>query len=429
MHDYLTGQKKFPGKLNKEGIGEHFDATNPKLDYSKDEHRQMASDAVVHDIMHSLAGTTTGKPSSAYGWYDRTVRKTMAKIGQIAPKILTDPDHAMAFKLALAITSQGQDVFPNAESAWHIYQHWLKKGEMPTDRKVFGGGLKADQMEQNLAKVNDLWEKHGTEGLHKILMTRMTSKKLKEEYGLDSGEKANYEVNGAMGLGPNIGAFFSNLNGDFSPTTIDLWFSRNMNLMAGNMFGFSDSATRKDRVEKGKVVKSHLSQLKDVLDSGMVSDLHPERAAKMREDSTDRPTARALAPEIYDWARERHKVYQKSEGYEGATYHEDLKTPENVTGKKLDEGTTLLSDDPRTTTERDHWRDIMARADQQLKGSKIHLTNADKQALLWFDIKDLFKMGGSLQRPKADYLDAAHRLVRKVRSGELPGLQEMKEAA
>jgi hypothetical protein len=434
MHAYLTGQKSFPGKLNKEGIGEHFDATNPKLDYSKEEHRQKAADAVVHDIMHSLAGTTTGKPSTAYGWYDRTVRKAMAKVGQIAPKILTDPDHALAYKLGLAITSQGQDVFPNAESAWHIYQHWLKNGEMPTDRKVFGGGTKAEAMEANLTKVNDLWKKHGPEGLQKILMSRMTSRDLKANYGLDSGEKADHVVNGAMGLGPKIGAFFSNLNGDFSPTTIDLWFSRNMNLMAGNMFGFSDKATRQDRTEKGEVVKSHLSELKDLLDSGKLTSVPPKQAAKMArelgalqkvpEGKLDRPTAKALAPGIYDWARDQHRTYQKSYGASQRSYHPDFKTPENVAAKKLDEGVTGLSDDPRTASERDQWRDIMARSDSQLKGAKVHLTNADKQALLWFDIKDLFKMGGSQQKAKADYLDAAHRLVRKVRSGELPGMPE-----
>jgi hypothetical protein len=444
MHAYLTGQKKFPGKLNKEQIGEHFDATNPKLDYSKEEHRQKAADAIVHDIMHSLAGTTTGRPSTAYGWYDRTVRKTMAKIGEIAPEILTDPDHALAFKLALAITSQGQDVFPNAESAWHIYQHWLKHDEMPTDRKVFGGGIKAEAMEQNLAKVNDLWKEHGTEGLHKILMSRMTSRELREKYGLDSGEKADHVVNGAMGLGAKIGAFFSNLNGDFDPTTIDLWFSRNMNLMAGNMFGFSDKAMRQDRMEKGEVVKSHLSELRDLLQSGMISNIPQERADKMAQElaalqahpegKLDRPTAKALAPEIYNWAREQHRTYQRSyggkaEGEQKGSYHKDFKTRDNLVAKKLDEATTGLSDDPRTTTERDHWRDIMARADKSLKSAKVHLTNADKQALLWFNIKDLFKMAGSPQRPKADYLDAAHRLVRKVKSGELPGLAQSKQPA
>jgi hypothetical protein len=43
---------------------------------------------------------------------------------------------------------------------------------------------------------------------------------------------------------------------------------------------------------------------------------------------------------------------------------------------------------------------------------------------LWFVEKDLFRQGGSNSKVNADYLDAAYRLVRKVKSGELPGLEE-----
>src|SRR5215469_6213008 len=270
MHAHLTGARTFPGKLKNEQIGEYYDANNPKLDYENEDHREHVSNAVVHDIMHSLAGTTTGgKPSHAYGWYNRTIKKSLKKASEIAPKILTDPTHELAFKLAWAITSQGQDVFPNTESTWAAYRHFVKTGRLPESRDVFGGGLKADQMEENFAKVNKLWhgdEKTpglGHEKLLKMLMKRMTVGQLKKNYpGLDvGGELAHHTVNGAMMLGAKIGAFFSNLNGDFEPTTMDLWFSRNMNLMAGNMFKFSDEAARVDRMEKGELVKSHLSQL------------------------------------------------------------------------------------------------------------------------------------------------------------------------
>jgi hypothetical protein len=43
---------------------------------------------------------------------------------------------------------------------------------------------------------------------------------------------------------------------------------------------------------------------------------------------------------------------------------------------------------------------------------------------LWFVEKDLFRQGGSNSKVNADYLDAAYRLVRKVKSGELPGLEQ-----
>jgi len=65
----------------------------------------------------------------------------------------------------------------------------------------------------------------------------------------------------------------------------------------------------------------------------------------------------------------------------------------------------------------------MARVDTQLRDAGVKLTNADKQALLWFVEKDLFRQAGSNSKVNADYLDAAHRLVRKVKSGQLPGLE------
>jgi hypothetical protein len=392
--------------------------------------------------MHALAGTFTGgKPSHAFGWYNRTIRKSLKKAAEIAPKILTDPAHALAFKLARAITSQGQDVFPNTESTWAAYRHFVKTGKLPESREIFVGGLKAEQMEDNFKKINKFWHGDetragmGHEKLLKMLMKRTTVGELKEKYpGVDvGGELAHHVVNGAMMLGPKIGAFFSNLNGDFRPTTMDLWFSRNMNLMTGNMFNFSDDATRVDRIEKGELVKSHLSQLRDALNSGMLTNVDEDQAKKMSDElgalmqvpegKLDRPTARALAPAIYDWARERHKLYQRSPGVEGS-YDESFKTPENLTAKKLDEGSSKLSDAPRNGTERDWWRDIMSRANDKLKALKVRLTNADKQALLWFVIKDLFKMAGSPQRPKADYLDATYALVHKVKRGLLPGLEE-----
>src|SRR4029077_5231949 len=253
-------------------IGEHFDADNPKLDFEKEEHREHAAGGIVHDIMHALAGTKTGKPSTAWGWYDRAVRKTLAKISQIAPKILSDPENGLAFKLGTAITSQGQDVFPNAVSGWHVYRHWLqnggKAGGLPTDAKVFGGGPKADATVQNFATVNTLSKTLGTEGLQKLLTTKKTVRQLRDDYGLEIDEPLNTKVYGAMVLGPKIGAFFSNLHGNFDPTTIDMWFSRTLNRLAGNMSGFSDKAMRQDRMEKGKLVKSHLNELGDLLNSG-----------------------------------------------------------------------------------------------------------------------------------------------------------------
>ena len=169
-HHYINGHADLPDWITtKEHIGKHFDEVNPKLDYAKDEHRQRAADALTHDVLHGLS-----KNSSAYDWYDDTVDKSLNHIGQVAPKILTHKDHEMAFKLATAITSQGQDVFPNFESGYHGYRHWHKTGKLPEDPAIFGGGTKAQAMVANFKKVNRLWKELGPDGLREVLEKQMT---------------------------------------------------------------------------------------------------------------------------------------------------------------------------------------------------------------------------------------------------------------
>jgi hypothetical protein len=54
----------------------------------------------------------------------------------------------------------------------------------------------------------------------------------------------------------------------------------------------------------------------------------------------------------------------------------------------------------------------------------VYSSPSSARSSFWFVEKDLFKLAGSNSRVNADYLDAAHRLVRKVKSGELPGLED-----
>jgi hypothetical protein len=437
IYDYKLGHKKFPSEtMTKRDIGEFFDAIHSTLDYNKGAHREIAADALTHDILHSLAGTLTGKPSEAYGWYDNTVRKTINKTAEILPKIKTDPLHELAFKIGLAATSQGQDVFPNAESAYHVYKYWEKHGEFPTERKFFGGGTKAEQMEENFAKINKLWDTHGPEKLREILETPISVKALKAKYGLDvGGEEVGHTVRGAMGMGPKIGSFLSNLLGHFDSTTMDLWFSRNLNMIGGNMFGFSEKPMKVGTTD----YRAQLEDLKDLISSGDMKAATPEQQTTIlkeigkleaaKEGRLTRPRALKLAPELHNWAQRATKIYQKSYGQGKETppelrrsWHPDFDTPENGLAKRMHENVNELSDAPRNASERKNWRKIMARVNEKLADHGIHLDNADKQALGWFDIKDLFKLAGSNSKRNADYLDAAFQLVRRHKNGELPDL-------
>lgn len=80
-----------------------------------------------------------------------TVDKALDKVAEIAPEIKTDREHAMAFKLPTAISSQGQDVFPNFETGYKIYRYWREHGQFPTTATnkeftdLYGEGSKADK--------------------------------------------------------------------------------------------------------------------------------------------------------------------------------------------------------------------------------------------------------------------------------------------
>jgi hypothetical protein len=436
VHHYLPGgTQSLPEGADNEEVAKHFEARNPRLDYSKDTDRKKAALAMTHDIMRNLAAN----PKS-YGWYDSTVDKAMNKIAEVAPEIKSDPAHAMALRLAMAVTSQGQKVVPNFESAYKIYRYWKQTGKFPVMdpdewKDQFGGGTKRDAMIKNFEKLNELWDKHKLGGWSEILKTPITVGELKREHDLTvSGEAADHTLPGAAFMGPKIGIFYSNLNKIFHHTTMDLWFSRTLNRLAGNMFKFSPSALTKGGGEAGgeedeeepdeKSQQSQLDRLEAVMKStglsGVSKEDHKAIAGEMdklrnAKDLT-RLQAMKLAPTLTRYVDERHRFYMKGEGYEGS-YPKALGNEENRSAKNIDLNFHGLSDAPRTSTERKQWRAVMDQVDKNLKGAGLNVNAADKQALLWYLEQGLFQ--GPNAKSSMDYLDAAHILTRKVKNGEI----------
>jgi len=422
-HHYINKHAVFPEWVKtKETIGKHFDAVNPKLNYAKDAHRQQAADVLTHDVMRGLS-----KNSSAHGWYDRTVDKTLHKMSEVAPEILKNPEDELAFKLAVAICSQNQEVHPNFESGYLAYRYWKQNGQMPTEASVFGGGTKSPAMVGNFNKINELWREHGADGLRKILEHPITIRDLKEKYGIKvGGESPDYVVEGAALLGPKIGSFFNNLNKRFHTTTFDMWASRNLNRLSGSMLKFSPGALLNDTVGKKGPRYSQLTKLQQLLESGEIAG--PEAETMRREianlrslKTVDREKILQVAPTIAAWADREHKRYAKGVGYT-RSYPKELKSAATSLAKNIDLNLTELADAPRGPVQRKQWRDIFARVKDNLAKAGIETNQANLQAILWFAEQQLFQLSGSRKKANADYLDAAHRVVRKIKSGELPGL-------
>jgi hypothetical protein len=425
-HHFLDKHEEFPENVEKnEHVGEFFNARNEKLDYNKAEDRSTAANALLHDVMHSLS-----RNSNAVGWYSETVRKAFDKFSEIAPELKTDRASNLAFRLALAITSQGQNVFDNADSAWKVYQYWRQRGKFPTEnaKEVFGGGIKSPQMEFNFAKANRLWKEHGSaEKFEDWLNQTIRHSKLQKDYKMKIGSTlAEADVPMSAVFGPKIGVFFQNLSGNEEPVTMDVWFSRTMNRLAANMFGFSSSAMREDRGED----KAHLTTLRELLDSGQITGVGEKDQAKMRKEisrlmaakNLDRDRAMKLAPTIRNWAEQQHGHFAETiTGAEGKTrgYHPDRKTAENQNAKNIDENFKALQADPRNGTERANWIKVMDEVREKMQKAGINMTNADRQAMLWYLEQRLFQGVTGARETSYDYLDAAHDLVRKVKEGSL----------
>jgi hypothetical protein len=146
--------------------------------------------------------------------------------------------------------------------------------------------------------------------------------------------------------------------------------------------------------------------------------------AKLRSYKTmTRDRVLAQAPTIADWADSEHRRYAISKGYE-RSYAPELKSDSTGLAKNMDLNLTDLSDAPKGPVQRGQWRDIYNRLKSNLSNAGIDMSHANNQAVLWYIEQALFRLGGSRNRASFDYLDAAHRLVRKVKTGKLPALEE-----
>ncbi len=76
-------------------------------------------DMAYRDAVYALQDN-----ANAVGWYDDNVGETMAMLALIHPEVTTDPTADMAFKWALALTSNGLKVDKNFELAEETYSHY-----------------------------------------------------------------------------------------------------------------------------------------------------------------------------------------------------------------------------------------------------------------------------------------------------------------
>ena len=373
-----------------------------ETDTSKD---GLISDALALEAIAALR--TSGNASD---WYSKSVQEALRIASRLHPEIATDPDAKFLFLSALSVTSQNTAVMDNARYADEVYSIYKQTGRFPED---YGKGKFAQSMRDNFAVLNGLIESRGTDGTREFFDQQFTVKQLEEAgFSPPSGENKNTLVYGSYLLGPKIGqGFYQNLNGNFTPVTIDMWFMRTMGRMTGRLIGKPDIVEKQtDRLIEGlradpekKQNNFLISQLFDAKIDGDI-DTILEIADELRKEH-DRIFG---TPEVQ--AQFKAKTYDKPEW---------AKAAEGLVTQQM-----KPQDSPASGNFRSAVRRITDKVREKVEASGYSVTNADLQAILWYPEKDLYKALGTRTRENIniDYAQAFD-IIQKEQQGEQVDVQ------
>jgi len=306
------------------------------------------------------------------GWYKDNLDRAVKSASEIHPELATDPEALTAFKVVMAITSNGQEVPLNAKLTNQFYTAYKKNGRF----LVAGSGKEANAMKKGFENANAIVDDIGFAGFQDFLSREFTVRDLKQAGFNVSGENVDTIVNGSIIFGPKIGGgFMQNLMGNYKPATFDRWWQRTYGRHTGTLIAAPEKvAKQRDAFRaaigrKRELVESFGFDIKEVMADDEVLD---------------------------QFANVVHRKFA-SGGYKD-------KSPINNTSRNLGKSLTNLEDAPRGGNQRNFMRKTITQVRDNLRAEGIDIDTADVQALLWYAEKDLYgKMGARVNTTRVDY--------------------------
>ena len=381
-------------------ISNAFDARTkeayPDRDLStrSEENIDTVSDLIAHEAMEALS-----EEGNAGEWYQEKVANAMDLAAQRFPELKTDPNAKFAFTAIMAVTSNGASVPENSVNTFKLYEEYR-------DNKVFtvfGVGKEANAMKKSFALLNDLIIAYdndgGLSGLRAFMDKDVTVKELEQDYNLKvSGELKGTKLKGSAILGPKVGGgFYQNLNGNYTPLTMDRWFMRTYGRLTGSLMS---EAQRKLPAQIVKFRETALSE---------------ENRKTLKEAGIKRTQLKNDDDYVVAYAKKVQGKYARGGFKEKSALNKASNTLKNSQQEQQD---------PRNGGERVYIREVMTRALEKVNTS---LTDrGDKpvnmgalQAIVWYPEKELYKLHG-YRNKNAEPTDYETEF-RKIIEGEGPG--------
>lgn len=358
-------------------------------------------DAYMNETLNAIAAYP-----DALGWYDSRITGAMSLMSLLHPELATDPDAASAFKIVLAITSNGNKVYDNFVEANRQYKYYKENGRFDESRSI---GNQVGGILSNLKFANEALGVMSMAELTQFLTTKhkVGSLSYRDSAGnkknLISGFGINEEVYGAAVFGPKIGnGFFMNLYGVFDQLTMDRWFMRQYGRLTGTLLDFDqkkvDTATKRLARARKALLQRNNAKVETLI--GAFENLSDaELAQKVQKASMDIKKRAVLKsnPKLDEFRKASNNLAKLLEA--------EVEAP--------------------TPAKRRFINEVFSELQRKLKDENgIDITIADLQAVNWYPEKALYQTFKADQTQKSaktetsdneqpDYESAARKLVEK----------------
>ena len=423
------------GDATKQEIGHQFSTRNAAapegvLDHSNPEHQAVMASTIADEVEDQMKRT-----KADVEWYEKSILRSIQIANKILGGALDKKENEFIYKLMLALNSNGQAVMPNTERAVQQTELWLKTGKFDTESTW--GGDAAPAINGSLRIAQELISKIGVQKFSEFLRKKQTVAEVNafmkangypdfKTGGMNMGDQAV----GSHIFGPKIGSFFANVDGNTDPVTMDTWFTRAMNRIAGNLTlpSVSSYPAQIQRIlDEAKnagvrIPKEVRDDAKNVLKLlRQMEKMTPEDRAKINPYDIIKKDS-----PLYNFANAIFKAYEKS-GWkkEGDKNNRTAKDKLNLASKALIENAQNFDEAPGSGGQRANFLNIIKQASEILKARGLEMNNAAIQAVWWGREKMLWDhLGQRRALGQNEAFDLAAEAIYKEKFGKPSGVMD-----
>jgi hypothetical protein len=374
----------------------HTDSGMPQLDLANEADRDTLGRLLAAEVLSAIRAG-----GANIQWYDKVIDQMLGMASLKYPELRTDPNAQAAFRIAVAVSSQGMNVEDNLKFGERVYEQFSQNAQRGQPRfPEIGTGESKSQMQINFRIANKMIDRFGMDTFRRFLETPFTVGELNSAGLKITGELADEQVLGSSVFGPKIGfGFYSNLSGNFEPVTMDMWFMRTIGRLMGKLRSF-------DPAKYAQQVQRFRGSFGATGDNGIyANEFSPEEinAAIVDEQA------------MIDLARKVKSKHEKDFKKNRDLYDSDqrVKTDFVKASETIINSLDNPKDAPASGTERRLLRDVVRRMrDQIANATGQDIPPASLQAIAWYPEQELYKaLGAKLRVTSQNYANAMRKLL------------------